>query len=140
DLAAAIARAESGVACGAEGEILGALRLVQQEAELWRGNNAEGVRLGFEAMRSIPRGSAMWCRAAGQAAAASGRLADQDRLALLADDLLALGVEGAESAAFTIACSRAAMSLLMLGQAERAEPLLLHLYHLATILGPDDPV
>ena len=127
-----IARAERGVACGATGEVLGALRLLQAEAQLWRGDNAEGVRLGLEAMRCVAAGQRRWCRAAGQAAAAAGASPTTERLALLARRAdRTVGAEGARSAAFTVACSRARCLLLMLDRSDRAEALLEQLYHLA---------
>src|SRR5213075_228145 len=41
DLEGALARAERGIACGAEGAELGTLRSFQAEARNWRGENAE---------------------------------------------------------------------------------------------------
>jgi eukaryotic-like serine/threonine-protein kinase len=124
DLAAAVARAERGVSCGASGEALGVLRWIQQEAEIWRGDNAAGLRLGLLAMESLPRGGASFYRAAGQCAAAAGRLGDLDRLSILGGDLLALAGEGEGAVPFLIACARVAMSFLVHGRVDGAEPLL----------------
>ncbi len=64
DLDAAISRADRGVACGAEGEALGALRLVQSEAHLWRGDLGNAERDALVALRELPRGGARWYKAA----------------------------------------------------------------------------
>jgi len=64
DLDAAIARSERGIACGAAGEALGALRLVQSEALLWRGELAASEREAALAMYDLPPGSARWYKAA----------------------------------------------------------------------------
>jgi hypothetical protein len=64
DLEAAVSRASRGIACGAEGEALGALRLLQSEAHLWRGDLVGAEREALLAMRDLPRGSARWFKAA----------------------------------------------------------------------------
>ncbi len=48
DLAAAIARAERGVACGPNAQALGALRLVEAEAHVWRGELALAEQRGTD--------------------------------------------------------------------------------------------
>src|SRR5262249_44741625 len=98
---AAIARAEAGIACLAaaraagaapegERELHGALRLVQAEGHRWRGENVETERLGLEAMRHLPRGGALWCRAAGEVGIASGRLAHGAGLCSVLDEIEAV--------------------------------------------------
>jgi tetratricopeptide (TPR) repeat protein len=136
DLAAAVARAERGVACGASGEVLGALRWIQEEAEIWRGDNAAGLRLGLAAMEALPPGSADWCRAAGQCAAAAGRLGDHERLAQLCSALVAHAAAAGGSTSYVIACARAALSAHVLGRPDGTEPLLAVLDHAR----PMDPV
>ena len=140
DLGAAIARAERGLACGAAEEVRGALLLLMAEAELWRGDNGACVRLGFEAMAWLPRGGPEFCRAAGQVAAASGRLGDGGRMDAIEKQLLALAREGAKDGAFAIACARTAMSRLVLGQLDRAPALLDVVHRIAPSLGAGEPL
>jgi eukaryotic-like serine/threonine-protein kinase len=80
DLDALFARAARGVACGAQGEALGALRLLQAEAHRWRGELAEAESRGIEAMERLPRGSAAWYGAAREVIFASSSLGSTDRL------------------------------------------------------------
>jgi hypothetical protein len=64
DFDAVFERAERGVACGAQDEALGALRLLQSEAQLWRGDLASAERHVILAMEHLPNGSTRWYRAA----------------------------------------------------------------------------
>ncbi|WP_437291772.1 protein kinase domain-containing protein [Sorangium sp. So ce406] len=97
DLVATLDLAERGVRCGAAGELLGALRLVQAEAHAWRGEFARGEQRGVEAADHLPPGSASWFRAVQQAALAAGKLGNYDRVARWAD--AASGEPPAEGAA-----------------------------------------
>jgi tetratricopeptide (TPR) repeat protein len=77
DLAAAIERAELGLSCGATGEDAGALRLVEAEGHVWRGEFAEAERHALEAAAARAPGSAASLRAIGSAlvsAAKQGKL------------------------------------------------------------------
>jgi tetratricopeptide (TPR) repeat protein len=77
DLAAAIARAELGISCGATGEDAGALRLIEAESHVWRGEFVEAERHALDASGARPTGSASWLRAIGSAvvsAAKQGKL------------------------------------------------------------------
>jgi tetratricopeptide (TPR) repeat protein len=66
DLAAVVERASRGVACGARGEELGALRLVEAEAHVWRGELALAEQRSIEAAELLPPGSSGWFRAVSQ--------------------------------------------------------------------------
>ncbi|WP_104987400.1 serine/threonine-protein kinase PknK [Sorangium cellulosum] len=81
DLVATLDRAERGVRCGAAGELLGALRLVQAEAHVWRGEFALGEQRGVEAAEHLRPGSAEWFCAVQLAAVAAGKLGHYDRVA-----------------------------------------------------------
>jgi tetratricopeptide (TPR) repeat protein len=87
DFAGSIARADRAVTCGAREDMLGALRLVQAEAHKWRGEFSETARRGVEAMGLLSRGSPAWFAAAGEAAEASGKIADLARLASIGEAL-----------------------------------------------------
>jgi len=73
DLAAAIGRAEMGMASGARAEEAGALRLIQAEAHVWRGELAEAEGQALAAAALLGAGSAAWLRAQGGAIIAAGK-------------------------------------------------------------------
>ncbi len=90
DLEGTVTCAERAVACGAEGDERGALRILQAEAHAWRDEPAEAVRCCAEAMSLLPRGGAPWCEAAGIAVVAHVQVGDLDRFASLARELHAV--------------------------------------------------
>jgi hypothetical protein len=114
DFDAAISRAERGVACGAEGEVKGALRLVQTEAYHWRGNIADVEQSGLEALRLLPFGSAPWHRAAGEIVLTRSRLGKVSGVVEVAEQLVHVGSVG--SSARAIALAMTARQLLLLGE------------------------
>jgi tetratricopeptide (TPR) repeat protein len=91
DLAAAIARAERGLDCGALGEDAGELQLTAAEAHNWRGEYEAGARNATLAMSNLPRGGDAWCVAAGVAAANLGKLSKRDEMVAIAEELRASG-------------------------------------------------
>ncbi|AUX46951.1 protein kinase [Sorangium cellulosum] len=80
DLGAAIARAERGLECAPEPAVVGALRLVQAEAHVWRGDLALAEQRGTEAVEHLDPGSAPWFAAIAQVVAAAGKLGGFDRV------------------------------------------------------------
>ncbi|WP_437617907.1 serine/threonine-protein kinase [Sorangium sp. So ce1151] len=80
DLAAAVERAERGIACGPTAHTFGALRLVEAEAHVWRGELALAEQRGIEAVDRLPAGSAAWFSAIKQVAVAAGKLGGFDRV------------------------------------------------------------
>jgi eukaryotic-like serine/threonine-protein kinase len=87
DLEGAIARAEHAIACGAEGEVRGALRILQGEAHAWRDQAAAAGQCCAEAMVLLPQGSVRWCEAVGLGVIVHVQLGDLDRFSALAHDL-----------------------------------------------------
>jgi tetratricopeptide (TPR) repeat protein len=73
DLRAAIERAEMGMASGARAEEAGALRLIQAEAHVWRGELGEAERQALAAAETLAAGGAAWLRAQGEAIIAAGK-------------------------------------------------------------------
>jgi tetratricopeptide (TPR) repeat protein len=126
DLADANARAERGVGCGARDEELGLLRLVQAEAERWRGRNAEGAERAREALSLLRAGSAPWCSAVSELASCALKLLVPDTLDDLGRRLLAGAQEAGDhpSAALVIAFARVAASALLAGHTTTANALL----------------
>ncbi len=80
DLGAALERAAAGVASGAEWEDLGALRLVEAEAHVWRGDLEAAETCGTEAVGLLPPASAPWFRAIGHVVSAAAKLGGFDRV------------------------------------------------------------
>jgi hypothetical protein len=124
DFVAAVERAERGVACGASGEKLGCLALIQSEALGWLADFARAEEQAHEAMSHLPRGSELWYAAAGEAARATGRLAKAGGLTRLVAELTAPDLESDGSSARVAVLARIALSLLILGGPEIARSLL----------------
>jgi tetratricopeptide (TPR) repeat protein len=124
DFAGALVCAGRGVTCGAEGETLGALHLIEAEAHKWRGENAEAEASGLKAMHLLPRGSAPWYAATGEVTVASLRLGHVGKLAETVEELRFCLATGAASPAAVMAAARAATGLAHAGAYDLAEPLL----------------
>jgi tetratricopeptide (TPR) repeat protein len=139
DFAAAASRAERGVGCGAQGEILGALRLTQAEAHKWAGEFAEAARHGRDAMALLPAGSAGWFAAAGEAGEASGKLDELDQLAAIGELLreIADPADRAARGARITATAVTAFQLFQHGRHAPAQALLDRIERAAAEL--DDP-
>ncbi|WP_437924837.1 protein kinase [Sorangium sp. So ce291] len=80
DLAAAIACAERGIACAPDPDTVGALRLVEAEALLWRGEAALAEQRGVEATRHLAPGSVAWFSAFTQLAGAGHKQGHYERV------------------------------------------------------------
>jgi tetratricopeptide (TPR) repeat protein len=91
DFEAAMQRVGKAIACGATGETLGKLRLLQAEATNWSGDLREAVRWGNEAMRHLTRGSSEWFVAGGEVSAIAWRLGDNEKLLTLAEEFKDVG-------------------------------------------------
>jgi tetratricopeptide (TPR) repeat protein len=139
DFAAAVARAERSVTCGASGVALGRLRLIQAEACRWAGDTQRAVEHAEDAAALLPRASADWFRAAAELCVASGRLGEYDLLERVLDDALTLEVDGPAKSAQIIACCPAASQLLQAGRTSAADRMLSRLESLSRS-APLDPV
>jgi tetratricopeptide (TPR) repeat protein len=127
DLAAAISRAERGVSCGAVGEALGALRLLQAQALFWLGEYGPAARRAEEASELVPAGGAAWFHALGEAMAAMGQQGLYAQVEAWARATVAAppAADGAEARGAQLAClCRAAGYLLDGGRLEAADTLL----------------
>ncbi|WP_438038692.1 serine/threonine-protein kinase [Sorangium sp. So ce128] len=80
DLAEAIACAERGIACRPDPAAVGALRLVEAEALLWRGEPALAEQRGIEATRHLVPGSVAWFSAFTQLAGAGHKQGHYERV------------------------------------------------------------
>ena len=139
DLAAAIATADRGLACGAEGAARAALRLVQAEAHHWRGDAARTESAALEAIVNLPRGEGPWCTALGYVASASSRAGDDEGLKAHAELVHELLGEGVRHPALLVAASRVVAGLVFAGKYEDAERLLAHAREAGRLLFPAHP-
>jgi tetratricopeptide (TPR) repeat protein len=135
DLEGALRRSERAIALGAEGEVVAALFQIQAEAFKWRGANADAREAARKAMAASTAGSDAWCAAAGEVAAASGKLADRAALVEVAESLLALPT-GSSASARTVAIARTATQLSLMGQGDVVERLLARLVGGGTATDP----
>lgn len=124
DLVACLQRTERGIACGAEGEVLGRLLLRKAEAHRWRGENAEAKECAAEAMRLLPRTGRRWFLAAGETVEACARLGDDGELHRAVDELCDVSSAGRLTAPHLVALTRASVVLMQNGNYPSADDLL----------------
>lgn len=124
DLEACLARADRGIACGAEGEVLGRLLLRKAEAHRWRGENIQAKECAQAALKLLPRSGRRWFLAAGEAVEACARLGDDTELHHSVDDLCDVSSTGTLSAPHLVALTRAACVLMSAGNYPSADELL----------------
>jgi eukaryotic-like serine/threonine-protein kinase len=124
DLEACLARADRGIACGAEGEVLGRLLLRKAEAHRWRGENVLARDSAQQALGLLPRTGRRWFLAAGEAVEACARLGDEGELHRAVDDLCDVSSAGTLSAPHLVALTRAACVLMSAGNYPSADDLL----------------
>ncbi|WP_437312996.1 serine/threonine-protein kinase [Sorangium sp. So ce385] len=138
----AIRLAERGVRCGAEGELLAALRTTQGEATVWSGDLEGSVALIDEARRLSRPGSRVFCHATAGYLMTS-RMLDRPVEAfdlLHGDELLA--VEPDPEAAASFACMLFygySILLMRMAQLDRSDAYLRRLGQLDDALGGRDP-
>ena len=124
DLAGAIERAERGVGCGAQGESLGMLRLVQAHAHSWRGASDLGEKCAREALSLLRPESADGCAAMGAAGIATVRLGRIDAFEADVERLRATAIDPDAGVAWAIELVRFAVELFNAGRAPLAEAAL----------------
>jgi serine/threonine protein kinase/tetratricopeptide (TPR) repeat protein len=124
DLAACLQRADAGIACGAEGEVLGRLALRKAEAHRWRGENIAAKDCAVQALELLPRGGRRWFLAAGEAVEAAARLGDDSDLHRSVDELCDVSSAGQLTAPHLVALTRAACVLMQAGNYPSADDLL----------------
>lgn len=122
DLAAVIERAERAIACGAEGETLGALRLLQAEAHNWDGNPGPALACGREAMQHLAEGSSAWANAVHHSTWAAGSLTRFEDVEQLTDQLVTRAGDRPPPI-YLAAMARCAVQLLIGERKEKAHEL-----------------
>lgn len=124
DLAACLARADAGIACGADGEVLGRLLLRKSEAHRWRGENLAAKECAESSLKLLPRGGRRWFLAAGEAVEAAARLGDEKDLHRAVDELCDVSSAGTLTAPHLVALTRAACVLMQAGNYPSSDDLL----------------
>ena len=124
DLEACLFRADRGIECGAEGEVLGRLLLRKAEAHRWRGENLQAKECARESLKLLPRTGRRWFLAAGESVEAAARLGDEAELHRAVDDLCDVSFAGQLTAPHLVALTRAACVLMAAGNYPSADDLL----------------
>jgi eukaryotic-like serine/threonine-protein kinase len=124
DLPAVLERVERAVACGASGEDLGALRLVEAEARVWRGDLALSEQRSSQAIELLTPGSAPWFRAIRQTVIAAGKQGGTDRVARWAEPARAATAAGDALSARLLCLSECATQLIFGGRYADADALI----------------
>jgi tetratricopeptide (TPR) repeat protein len=141
DFAAAIERADRGLACGADGDRRAALQIVRARAFGLSGKLSEDETSALDAMQATAPGSDLWLEATSVAAMASGRLGNVTRLVELARGLSDLDAARRIRRWHVVAAATLARRLLAIGQHDLAQDLAAILDSAeARALVTDDPV
>ncbi len=119
DAEAALRWAERGEGA-APREVRGALRRIQAEARLWRGENALAERCGMEAMELLPVGSAPWLGAVGQVAVAASSLSHGEVIQTVFQALERVGLSDDPEGPALAAWGRLATAFLAMGVYDKA--------------------
>jgi predicted Ser/Thr protein kinase/tetratricopeptide (TPR) repeat protein len=139
DLQDAIRRAERGIAAGAKGEELGALRLIQADAHRWRGEFAQMESSARVALELLPEGHTAWCKASAELAVACRALGHYDDLARVAERLSLLTPPRDHRPAFAAAAARVAQQLYLIGWSRHADALLARVADAEEVLADTHP-
>jgi tetratricopeptide (TPR) repeat protein len=133
-----IALAERGVACGAAGRELGALRMVQTEAYAMRLELVDCARTGTEALGLLARGTGEWFSAVGAVMMSCALRDDRERSGPLLDELIATDPQPGAMVSCMVGYSWAMMVLAFSGRYARAAALLTRAECLRARLAPED--
>lgn len=139
DLGACLARADRGIECGAEGEVLGRLLLRKAEAHRWRGENKSAKEAALAALRLLRRGGSRWFLAAGETVEASARLGDERDLHQAVDQLCDVSATGELSPPHVVALTRAACVLMQAGNYPSADDLVRTIDMTYAVRGEKEP-
>ncbi len=141
DFAAAILRAEEGIAAGATDRELGELRRVQADAHRWSGRVAEAAQCGAEAMDRLEPGSIGWCKAAEScalAAVAEGLSDDHAGTERLTAQLLEVEPRDGATVVLCGAMCMFARSMFLVSRFEAGRRLFARLEPLVASLGGEE--
>ncbi len=140
DWLAARERAREGRTAAASGEQIARLFAVEAEACKWSGDNARALECSLEVLGSLPAGETTWCRAAGEAIAAAGKLSDSGVYRDWGTRLLRIEPSPENELALITALARSATQLVLCGEVELGRSLLERAGELATRVRPGPEV
>lgn len=131
DLRNAIARAAAALRCGAAGETLGVLKLIQTDAHRWLGEFADAERRATEATEVVEKGSVHWLRAVTEIVTAASRQGFYERVEKWVHEASDLEVSGVARLQQIQALASAASGLLNAGRFDVAHKTVERVLHLA---------
>jgi tetratricopeptide (TPR) repeat protein len=111
----AIALADRAVACGASGELLGALRSLQMDMSIWSGQMRPALACAGEVRTLLPRTAAGWPEAAGTELWLAGVLGEREKMEESTRALLAHEPSARSAASFARGCGWAARTFSLTG-------------------------
>jgi tetratricopeptide (TPR) repeat protein len=126
DVKAVLERVERAMACGAGGATLGALQLLQAEAQNWSAQHQAAHASAVRAMEHLPHGSDAWAQAAHQRMWAAADLGYSDDTASVGEQILAC-VTRPLSDAFQIALAHCVTNLRLYGHRRQVGQALTYL-------------
>jgi tetratricopeptide (TPR) repeat protein len=124
DLPGAVARAQRGARLGATGEILGRLRIIEAQAQFWRGEYTAAEACATAAVEVFESGTPAWFEALGELATALGQQGKYPEVSRWANVASATGALPDARDAQLGCLIRAAGYLLPGGRYEAAETIL----------------
>jgi eukaryotic-like serine/threonine-protein kinase len=139
DFAGTLKFVERAVHCGAEGGLLGSLRLLEADVREWSADSAARERAAERAIELLDPGSNDWFAAFEHALVACARQRGAAATATLAEVLDALTAERSPSEGEARALARAGGLLLMLGRLPRGTELLERAWSVARSLPSKTP-
>ncbi|HEU5057002.1 MAG TPA: tetratricopeptide repeat protein, partial [Kofleriaceae bacterium] len=120
----ALAYSARAVTCGAAGEELGHLELIQAAAHDWKGEYEASERLASAALGHLPRGGRLWCRAVGLLSRVLLNRGQTDEMRRLGGELLELSRAGTPTTEMVIAVVMLVYALRMAGLRDDDDALL----------------
>ncbi len=123
NLELAASAAERGVACGAEGERLGAFRFIQGEANWWQGHHQTALAHASEALTRFAPGSRQWYDTQARLAYVYAHLGKLDLLEQMARALADVQPRDHDREGWLIAATSVSTRLLTDGRFDAASPL-----------------
>ncbi|MEO7095573.1 MAG: hypothetical protein ABI175_20115, partial [Polyangiales bacterium] len=132
-------RGERALLCGASGETLGRIRMLQADASRWSGRYERSIEQAREAMSHLAPATPNWFEAAGTLAIVCSLVGSRGELVAVTQELnaVALTTESVDSA--VVALARATSSAARLGMGELGNETLRRMDDVAAGSHPGDP-
>jgi hypothetical protein len=124
DFDVATAQAEAAIACGAIGDVVGALRLLQASAADWNGDTHGALKFAVEAMARLAPGAPDWFSAAGEVASAARKIGGLDDVRRVAAAVRQFDASPTVTVARLVGTARLTYALYLSGEFQDADALL----------------